>query len=369
MSENENTVTLEGIIVGDQEGHEGQLVAVQTLTPIDIFTAPGTIPALLGAVRAVATRTPLTDTSTDKARKAIAAQAFKVAKTKTHLENLGKAEAARLKALVKPLDEGRKALWDGLERLQADIRKPLTEWENRQEQHKRNLDTLRSIPTSCTLGTPSEIIAAKLAEVENLSVDFESWGDFCRDAGLIKAGVIIDLQSALDLRLKWEADQAELERLRQEEAARKEEARKEELRLEGERRAEEKRLEAERRAQAPAPPPAPPAPELTEETVTFNDIDDNPNADLTDQLPELPPPTKELAPQPPPPPPAPAPAAPAVDPDLEHRRAFNREALADLVLIIQQTVTPQGASANETIATAVLRAIVTGQIRHTSITY
>ena len=81
--------------------------------------------------------------------------------------------------------------------------------------------------------------------------------------------------------------------------------------------------------------------------------------------------------QAPPPVAAPAPAQPPaaanLNADLEHRRAFNREALADMTeaLFLANIFTKddEGRQAAETTATALLRAIVTGKVRHVRIDY
>lgn len=66
---------------------------------------------------------------TDKERKEIASFAFKIAKTKTFLETLGKDLVSGEKAKLKIIDGERKRLRDNLDDLKVKVRQPLTEYE------------------------------------------------------------------------------------------------------------------------------------------------------------------------------------------------------------------------------------------------
>lgn len=69
------------------------------------------------------------DLSTEASRKKIAALAYKVARTKTAIDDAGaelKAEALKKSQII---DAGRKEIRDRLDEMKARVRKPLTDWE------------------------------------------------------------------------------------------------------------------------------------------------------------------------------------------------------------------------------------------------
>jgi len=322
---------LEGIIITPDD--PGGLVSLTTAKPLDLFTSPAVITALLTAIRTEALRDFAPDLSTAKGRKAIASRAYRVAKTKIFLDALGKEEVARLKELPRLVDAGRKALRDGLDALADEIRKPLTEWEARVDGIKARLTELRNTPTRMFNCTAAQLRRA-IEDLEAQVFTEADWGDFAPEAVSTRAVVIPELQGLLEKREKWEADQAELQRLREEKEAREKAEREEALRKEGEERARKAAEAAAAAVQAPAP-----AQGLMPVT-------------------------------------APAPAQPSaaanMDADLEHRRACNREALADLaeaLVLANIFKDAEGRQAAEAAAKAVLTAIYQGRVRHVAITY
>lgn len=77
-------------------------------------------------------RALVADVSTSKGRKEIASMAYKVARTKTYLDGVGKELVADLKELPKRIDANRRSVREFLDELAADVRKPLDEWEAEQ---------------------------------------------------------------------------------------------------------------------------------------------------------------------------------------------------------------------------------------------
>jgi len=324
---------LEGIVITAED--PARLVALTTAKPLDLFTTPGTVESLLAAVRVEALRDFTPDLTTEKGRKAIASRAYWVAKTKTFLDTLGKEEVARLKELPRLVDAGRKALRDGLDALGDEIRKDLTEWENTRAAWKGALDRIQNLPATL-FNADASILEREIGTLRDLPTDPEHWEEMAQEAAGVKAATLPTLEDMLDKRRRWEADQAELARLREAEEARKKAEQEEALRKEGEARA----LAAQ---QAPAPTVATPLPLETADALRRGETV-----------------------------PAFLPAPPPAD-DLEHRRAFNREALADLIeaLVLANIFTPdaEGRQAAETTAKAVLTAIVTSKVRHVRMDY
>ncbi len=349
-----NPEPLEGIIVGSQDGT--QLVTIQTRPVVDIFTAPGLVPALLAAVRTEAARDFTPDVTTAKGREAIKAQAFKVTKTKTYLEDLGKKEAARIKALVKPLDEGRKALWDGLEKIQAETRQPLTSWEETRDLLRRKLSLIQNTPTAL-FRADSIAIKTSIETVQATPTDEATWFELADEAAAIRRVTVATLQEMLEKALQAEEDARELQRLKDEETKRKQEARDEELSKQGEERAK-LALEQAKPAQALPSAQEPAGPE--NQALAGQGGANQPVAPI--QATPLTVPQADALRRG-----EPVSIAQAAS-DVEHRRALNREALADLTALVLSAIPIQPEKAEEA-ALNVLRAVVNGAVRHISITY
>lgn len=360
----EPTAPLEGIIISPDEA--GQLVTVQERPVLEIFTTPGLVPAILDRIRTAATEGFTADLTTDKGRKAIASQAFKVAKSKTYLDNLGKDEVARLKELPKQVDAARKTLRDGLDALADDIRKPLTEWEAKREGWKRTFSAVQNLPSTLFNATAA-VLEERLERLKDWDTGPGEYEEMAGDAASIKLVTVATIQEMLEKRQKWEADQAELQRLREADEKRKREEREEELRKEGEARAKAALVPAplvthpEAYALAAATPPLPQVVGVTPEgTIVQAPL--NPimpplaaTMDQADALRRGEPLTQAAA-------------------DVEHRRTFNREALADLLKVLEDAqvegddpIDPAGQ--RDIAGKAILNAIYFGKVRHIAITY
>jgi len=72
------------------------------------------------------------DVSTKKGRDAIASMAYKVAKSKTALDGLGKELVAELKQIPALIDAERKRMRDTLDAWRDEVRKPVDDWEAEQ---------------------------------------------------------------------------------------------------------------------------------------------------------------------------------------------------------------------------------------------
>jgi len=73
------------------------------------------------------------DTASSKGRKEIASLAMKVAKSKVAIDKAGKELVSDWKAKSKLVDASRKESREFLDNLKAEVRKPLTEWEDEKE--------------------------------------------------------------------------------------------------------------------------------------------------------------------------------------------------------------------------------------------
>ena len=108
------------------------LVTIKPNTVLQVFTEGGHIDPILQAI-ADEVRKFKADPYTEKGRKESASMAFKVARTKTYLDGLGKDLVADMKELPKKVDASRKVVRDFLDALKDEVRQPLDQWEAEQE--------------------------------------------------------------------------------------------------------------------------------------------------------------------------------------------------------------------------------------------
>ena len=189
------------------------------------------------------------DVSTKKGRDAIASIAYKVAKGKTALDNIGKELVAELKDVPKKIDAERKRMRDLLDQWKDEVRAPLTAWEEaeaaREARHKAGVQWLSDQGREIGFLKLDELQAA-IAAVDARVVD-ESWEEYEAEAHRAKARTLDALSTAIAAREREAAEQAELAKLRAEAAAREQKDREERIAREA---AERAQREAEAKAQA-----------------------------------------------------------------------------------------------------------------------
>jgi hypothetical protein len=189
------------------------LVVIETLTPA-IFSEDGGIDAMLAKLEADV-RSVATDISTPKGRKEIASLAHKVARSKTAFDGLGKDLAAEWKTKAKAIDTERARVWDRLEALQAEVRKPLDEYEAAED--KRLADHQNAIQGIIDLAAfvgdmpASTSVIAALTALEALPD--RDWQEFKQRAASARSDTFAKLQALKGAALAREAEAAELARL------------------------------------------------------------------------------------------------------------------------------------------------------------
>lgn len=188
------------------------------------------------------------DVSTKKGRDAIASIAYKVAKGKTALDNIGKELVAELKKQPGLVDAERKRMRDLLDQWKDEVRAPLTAWEEAEEARKTKHETGIQLiqQAAATHDFSASTLRLTLASMETLVID-GTWEEYEAEAHRAKAKTVEALQTALVAREKLEAEQAELAKLRAEAAAREQKEREERIAREA---AERAQREAEAKAQA-----------------------------------------------------------------------------------------------------------------------
>ncbi|USZ48097.1 hypothetical protein [Halomonas sp. DN3] len=235
------------------EKESTELVTVPSKeTALEVFKADKGLDPYLAAIReeldAFLAEPPTLDTA--KGRQAYASMAHKIARSKTAIDNIGKELVADLKQLPKTIDAERKRWRDQLDAWRDEARGPLNEWEAaeeaRKEKHEAGIRHIRDCAMGLIGGEPQPY-GLLFRELEEKVVIDESWEEYEAEAHRAKADAMATLKATFAEHQKREAEQAELERLRQEAAEREQKEREERIAREAEERA---RREAEAAAQA-----------------------------------------------------------------------------------------------------------------------
>jgi len=242
------------------------LVRIESMTPEMIFL-PGTIDPLLDAIKAEI-RSQKPDLTTEKGRKAIASLAYKVARTKTFIDEGRQKLVADEKKRLAAIDAEGRRIREELDSLRDEVRRPLTEWEETEKAritaHRQALADLEGCETLPALHSTADVEAA-LNRAASI-YEGRDWEECTQQAIAIWQRIGVNLRVFLETAKRREAEAAELEQLRQEKADREEreqrerearEAKEREERLareqaEKEERAAKEREEAIRRATAEA---------------------------------------------------------------------------------------------------------------------
>ena len=188
------------------------------------------------------------DVTTRKGRDAIASIAYKVARSKTALDNVGKELVAELKEVPKKIDAERKRMRDLLDGWQEEVRRPLTEWEQAEEarkaKHQAGIDQI-NLRLECRDLDAAEL-KSNITWLEGMAIGAE-WEEFETEAARAKDKALAALRDALVVREKYEAEQAELAELRRKLAEQEQKDREARIAQEA---AEKAQREAEAKAQA-----------------------------------------------------------------------------------------------------------------------
>ena len=186
---------------------------------------------LYGHVEKMA-RALVADPLTKEGASQIKSCARQIASVKKRIDDIGKDVVAELKKLPGQIDANRKSLRERLEALQDDIRRPVTEIENREDE----IDGIKSIHMRLANAASGDI-HKELEFVRSIPLTEEKWHESLEKAKAAVEGEAKALALLLDTALKREKDAEELEKLRknQEEADRiiRENKIKEEARAEG----------------------------------------------------------------------------------------------------------------------------------------
>lgn len=216
-----------------------------------VFSAPNGLDPYLQKVREEIDKfnASAPDVKTTKGQAAYRSIAYDLATSKSKLDAMGKGLVAELKDLPKKIDAERKRVRELLSAWQEEVRKPLTDWENaekaRKERHNYGIQQIKDM--ALFDATPQAVtVGSVIADLEAIAID-DSWQEFLPEAAQAKDQSLAKLRAFLAERTQYEAQQAELARLRAEAEAQTQRDREAEIARTA---AERARVEAEQRAQA-----------------------------------------------------------------------------------------------------------------------
>jgi len=221
------------------------LVEIPPQNALAVFTSATAIDPILARVkREIDAFVP--DVSTASGRRAIASIAHKVAQSKTALEAVGKRLADEQKEVPKKIDATRRKIRDTLDAWKDEVRQPLTDWETiedaRTNAHVNKIAEIGDLAASARLPNVSANDLRKMLATVAAVVIGPACEEFEAEYAIAKETAVTALQPAIVAREQYEAEQAELVRLRKEAAARAEADRIEKIKKEA---ADAARLEAE----------------------------------------------------------------------------------------------------------------------------
>jgi colicin import membrane protein len=233
-----------------------ELVAVEQIHAIDVFVDRGLDPFLEQIEKEVRTAAVSLDISTEAGRKEIASLAYKVARSKTALDDLGKNLTEDWKAKSRAVDAERKRMRDKLDALKDEIRSPLTEWENKEkarlEKHEADIAEITNGGTFTLQSWQNlsvEVMRDRLKEIE--ADGAKDWQEFQARGKYAVDTAVAAIKTAIEKREHYDAEQAELARLRKAEEERKQKEREERIAAESAARATaEAEAEAKRKEEA-----------------------------------------------------------------------------------------------------------------------
>jgi len=224
------------------------VIDTATLSAVTVF-APGGVDDVLSKLKAEV-RSVKTDISTEKGRKEIASLAYKVARSKTALDELGKGLTADLKAQTGAIDAERKRIRDELDALKDEVRKPLDDFENAEKARiTGHEDAISAISQSAYYGRAgtSDELRLELTRLENYPA--RDWQEFKARAEATLATEIDRTKALLADTINRENEAAELARLRHEASEREQRERDEAIAAQARKDAED---EARRREEETA---------------------------------------------------------------------------------------------------------------------
>lgn len=177
-----------------------------------LFEKPNGLEPIIQSIETVARGLVVAGgTSSKEGISQIKAMVTKVAGVKLSLDNIGKEIVAEMKERPKKIDANRKLMRDRLEALQEEIRRPVTEIEER----GKLILNISARPMN-VVNEKSEVVRKAIAVLEREDLSEDRWKESHTAALTAVANAMKALQGILATAEKREADAAEFERMKAE---------------------------------------------------------------------------------------------------------------------------------------------------------
>lgn len=197
-----------------------EVISFEIKNPMEIFCTPNGLDEAIDKFE-VYVRSIDRDISTPKGRDNIRSIAFDIAKNKKHIEKMGTALTEEWRENTKKVNAEKKRGVERMQLIQDDIRRPLTEWEAKDEKRVSDHELYLNIlieTRDVSINFTSEHIKERLARIPDLMA--RDWEEFS-DRAIKEADITTKhLEMKLKEALKAESDAADLARLRAEEEER-----------------------------------------------------------------------------------------------------------------------------------------------------
>ena len=188
--------------------------AIQSIVPAEFFKPNGSETVLAALKDEVRKQAALLDISTETGRAAIASLAYKVARSKTALDEQGKDLVTAIKKQSGEIDTERRHVREEMDALKEEIRKPLTDWENAEKDriagHEGALAAIAESPEFGATETVEEL-HTRLGFLNNFPA--RDWQEFKARADKALSDEILRTEGLLARTEKREAAIAEAKRL------------------------------------------------------------------------------------------------------------------------------------------------------------
>lgn len=195
-----------------------EIIRLDNLNAVEIYS--GGLDVILDKIRKEALK-EVGDISTDIGRKIIASRAYKIAKTKTCLDDMGKKLGEEAKKKLDLINADRKKARESLDLLKSEVRQPLTDYENKEKARVANIE--KKIEEIRLKGdNVLEVwISLNLSEIKEIQADIkdlfsnEDFQEFSTISDHIFKQSNQKVIEALAFREKHDEEQIELELLRE----------------------------------------------------------------------------------------------------------------------------------------------------------
>lgn len=234
-------------------------LALSTITPEQypaLYVSGGLDPYYQQIRNQVLSEVP--DLSTKKGIARVKSLAAMVSSSKVAIEKPGREYLKQLKEMPKVIEAELRDWNQKMDALRDEVRQPVTELEEKEKVRVAALDQrlneIHQIGSCAEFDVlPSETINAWIEKLDAIAID-ATWDEYQDRASVAKEAAKVKLTSALQNRLTWEAQQAEIARLKAEREEKDRIQREQQIaaqaRHEAEQKALREKLESEQRERA-----------------------------------------------------------------------------------------------------------------------